>query len=116
MKELKKLLLALAAIRAHPRPDEKGFETVQRVADGFWLKKGLVYMPEQVESPAFRPSAHLDPFVEQFAPQSVTLAKVEKGSVEKQQAVRILRFPSVVSEVNCLTQSHTKSEAALGRP
>jgi len=40
-------------------------------------------------------------------PQSITLAKVKKGSIGEQQAARVLGLPSAVSKVDWLAQRHS---------
>src|SRR5262249_40599202 len=72
-----------------------------------WSAKGLVHMPEQVEAPALFPRMHLDRCFKKPTPHSITLAKVKKGSIEEQQAVRVLGLPSVVRKVDWLTQCHS---------
>src|SRR5713101_3477715 len=63
-------------------------------------------MPEQLEAPTLSSRVHLDRFFKKLTPQSVMSSKIKYRSIEEEQAVRVLRTPTVRSKIDRSAQCH----------
>src|SRR5437870_13562955 len=63
-------------------------------------------MPEQLEAPTLSSRVHLDRLFKKLTPQSVMSSEVKDRSIEEQQAVLILRTPTVRSKIDRPAQCH----------